>query len=195
MSIYNETSRQSSDHSGRARIFPAVRGSFRQCSEFRSSERQFEVASVLKICICILDHIFKLWIIDFLTMQYFSIFDSYHPLEIIVYWFFTTVIDRCKLPVDRQRLCRFCVQKSGRNRRGHVGWSSSEAKWACPPTGFYVQYFSSSFSVDRGTRIIYVSQRIEHIFLDISLLLGESSQSRPPKKNKKKCKNMCSLFK
>lgn len=81
MSIYNETSRQSSDHSGRARIFPAVCGSFRQCSEFRSSERQFEVASVLKICICILDHIFKLWIIDFLTMQYFSIFDSYHPLD------------------------------------------------------------------------------------------------------------------
>lgn len=61
MSIYNETSRQSSDHSGRARIFPAVCGSFRQCSEFRSSERQFEVASVLKICICILDHIFKLF--------------------------------------------------------------------------------------------------------------------------------------
>lgn len=41
MSIYNETSRQSSDHSGRARIFPAVRGSFRQCSEFHSSERHF----------------------------------------------------------------------------------------------------------------------------------------------------------
>lgn len=61
MSIYNETSRQSSDHSGRARIFPAVCGSFRQCSEFRSSERQFEVASVLKIWICILDHIYRLF--------------------------------------------------------------------------------------------------------------------------------------